>query len=469
MNNEKGAVKINSLELENVKRVKAVKLQPTENGLTVLGGKNAQGKTSVLDAIAWALGGEKKRPSEPHREGSMTNPYLRVELNNGLIVERAGKNSSLKVSDPSGKLGSGQSILSSFVSDFALDLPKFLGMNNKEKAAQLLKIIGVGDKLDEMDKKEEALMNRRREIGRIRDQKVGAAKDMTWWDGVPETPVTASELIQEQQAILARNGENQKKRNHLNEIRAKGEQLNREIAAVEHQISELTERIAEYSKIVENKKKELEQTKNDEKIATTDVSQLVDESTAELEAQLAEIDAINAKVRDNLAKQKAQEEANEYERQYTSLTGDIENIREARMKLLDGSKMPLDGLSVEDGELIYNGQKWDNMSSAEQMIVSTAIVKELKPECGFVLLDKLEQMDVDTLNEFGSWLEAQGLQAIATRVSTGGECSVIIEDGISYDLDGKPTTDTTAKPIGANREHEPEPVKTAPTWKAGEF
>ena len=42
------SIKINSLELENVKRVKAVKLEPTANGLTVVGGKNNQGKTSVL-------------------------------------------------------------------------------------------------------------------------------------------------------------------------------------------------------------------------------------------------------------------------------------------------------------------------------------------------------------------------------------------------------------------------------------
>ena len=60
--------------------------------------------------------------------------------------------------------------------------------------------------------------------------------------------------------------------------------------------------------------------------------------------------------------------------------------------------------------------KWDNMSGAEQMKVSTAIVRKLNPDCGFVLLDKLEQMDTDTLKEFGEWLEKEGLQAIATRV-----------------------------------------------------
>jgi DNA repair exonuclease SbcCD ATPase subunit len=56
-------VKITSFEAENVKRVKAVELKPTENGLTIIGGRNGQGKTSVLDAIAWALGGNRFKPS----------------------------------------------------------------------------------------------------------------------------------------------------------------------------------------------------------------------------------------------------------------------------------------------------------------------------------------------------------------------------------------------------------------------
>lgn len=56
-------------------------------------------------------------------------------------------------------------------------------------------------------------------------------------------------------------------------------------------------------------------------------------------------------------------------------------------------------------------------------------MRRLNPNCGFVLLDKLEQMDLATLAEFGHWLETEGLQAIATRVSTGSECQIIIEDG----------------------------------------
>jgi ABC-type branched-subunit amino acid transport system ATPase component len=140
------SVKINSLEFENVKKIKAVQLEPAKNGLTVIGGKNRQGKTSVLDAIAWALGGDKYKPSSPQREGSVVEPHLKITLDNGIVVERSGKNSSLKVTDSTGKKG-GQQLLNSFVEQFALDLPKFINQSSKEKASTLLKIIGVGDTL----------------------------------------------------------------------------------------------------------------------------------------------------------------------------------------------------------------------------------------------------------------------------------------------------------------------------------
>ena len=68
----------------------AVRLEPTANGLTVIGGRNGQGKTSVLDAIAWALGGNKFRPTEPQRDGSVIPPHLKITLDNVIIVERSG-------------------------------------------------------------------------------------------------------------------------------------------------------------------------------------------------------------------------------------------------------------------------------------------------------------------------------------------------------------------------------------------
>ena len=81
-------IKINQLEIENVKRIKAVKIEPSASGLTIIGGDNNQGKTSVLDAIAWALGGDRYRPSQPVRNGSVIPPNLHIVMDNGLVVER---------------------------------------------------------------------------------------------------------------------------------------------------------------------------------------------------------------------------------------------------------------------------------------------------------------------------------------------------------------------------------------------
>ncbi len=401
------SVKINSLEFENVKRIKAVKLEPSANGLTVIGGKNGQGKTSVLDTIAWVLGGNKYAPSEPTRQGSVLPPSLRIVMDNGLIVERSGKNSSLKVTDPKGNK-SGQKLLDEFISSLALDLPAFMNSSDREKAKTLLQIIGVGDQLLKIENEEVQLYNRRHAIGQIATQKANFAKEMPSYPDAPNELVSASELIKQQQEILARNGENQRKRDNLAQIEERANSISDKIAQLQ---SELTVAIA------------------DLETARKDVLTLHDESTEELERNIAEVEQTNIKVRANLDKEKAEEDAKAFQQEYDSLTVQLESVRREKFDLLNSANLPLEGLMIEDGELTYKGFKWDNMSGSEQLKVSTAIVRKLNPECGFVLLDKLEQMDVDTLNEFGAWLESEGLQAIATRVSTGDECSVIIEDG----------------------------------------
>lgn len=435
------SIKINKLEIENVKRVKAVKLEPSANGLTIVGGNNNQGKTSVLDAIAWALGGDTYRPSQASREGSVTPPYLHLVLSNGLIVERKGKNSDLKVIDPKGEKA-GQQLLNSFIEKLALDLPKFMEASDTEKATTLLNIIGVGKELAEIEEQEKSVYNERLAIGRIADQKKKFADEQEYFPDAPKDLISASELIQQQQEILARNGENQRKRNNLAVISNQKHRLSDEIKLLEGQIAEL------YTKLDE-KKQSYERVAKDEETAQKTVSELIDESTEELEKNLAHIEEINRKVRINLDKDKAEDDAREYQVQYDNLTIKLNNVREQKTELLNDANLPLPELTVIEGKLKYKGQEWDNMSGSDRLKVSTAIVRKLNPECGFVLIDKLEQMDLDTLKEFGEWLEQEGLQAIATRVSKGDECSIIIEDGYSSGMENHETV--------------------TPKWKKGEF
>ena len=430
-------VKITRLEAENIKRIRAVVVTPGENGLTIVGGKNGQGKTSALDAIIWALGSDRYRPSKPQRDGSALPPKIKLTLSNGIIVERSGKNSDLKVTDPSGRKA-GQQLLNSFVEQFALDMPKFMQATPRDKAVTLLRVIGLEARVGELDRKEMELYNQRRTIGQISDQKKKYADELPSYPDAPSEIVSASELIQRQQAILARNGENQRKRQHRDELKRQKAEQKRTVEALKRQLQEAEER---FRSIAE-----------DYETAQKDALDLLDESTAELEKDIRDIDDTNRKVHTNQAKARAQEDAKQYSDQYEGLTAQIEAVRKQKSDLLNGANLPLPGLSVENGELTYMGKAWDCMSGSDQLRVSAAIVRALKPQCGFILMDKLEQMDLDTLRDFAAWMREQGLQGIATRVSTGAECAIIIEDGYSKSADEIPV---------------PSPVKQ--TWKAGTF
>ena len=419
------SVKIMALEAENVKRIKAVALTPSPTGLTLVGGNNNQGKTSVLDALAWALGGDRFRPDAAQRDGAVAPAHLKVKLSNGVVVERKGKNASLTVTDPTGRR-SGQQLLNAFVEPLALDLPRFMDASDKEKADILLRIIGIGAELHTRDLEIKGLYDKRTFTGQLAAQKKHFAEEMISYPEAPDEPVSASELIRQQQDILARNGENQR-------LRAQYAELEQQVQQCVDELKRTRERIATLQQLADELDAKHTKLFNQRETARKTVSQLQDESTAELEASIRGIEETNRKVRANLEKSRAEDEAAQYASEYDRLTESIQQKRADRMALLNGADLPLPGLSVEDGVLTYKGKHWRDMSGSDQLRVAAAIVRRLNPDCGFVLLDKLEQMDMATLQEFSAWLESEHLQAIATRVSTGSECQIIIEDGMVKD------------------------------------
>ncbi len=441
------SVKITALEAENVKRIKAVALTPSPTGLTIVGGNNNQGKTSVLDALAWALGGDRFRPDAAQRDGAVAPAHLKVKLSNGVVVERKGKNASLTVTDPTGRR-SGQQLLNAFVEPLALDLPRFMDASDKEKADILLRIIGIGSELHTRDLEIKGLYDKRTFTGQLAAQKKHFADELISYPEAPDKPISASDLIRQQQDILARNGENQRKRNQLDKLIDEKNQLNFTLRDLDEKIEDLKEEYEQTQAKFTDLEKQIFQ-------ARKSAAQLQDESTAELEASIRDIEDTNRKVRANLEKARAEDEAAQYSGEYDRLTEAIQQKRADRMALLNGADLPLPGLSVEDGALTYKGKHWRDMSGSDQLRVAAAIVRRLNPDCGFVLLDKLEQMDMTTLQEFSAWLEAEGLQAIATRVSTGSECQIIIEDGMVKDAN------TTLPPVT----EKPQPK----SWTKGAF
>ena len=197
-------------------------------------------------------------------------------------------------------------------------------------------------------------------IGQIGAQKRHAAEELTEYPDAPSEPVSAIELIQQQQEILLHNADNQRQRDRLTEITHAKHRAMDELTRLEEQLKNLQERRGQ---LVEEYNAACVQ----EKTATKTVAQLQDESTAELEQSIRNVEEINRQVSANLAKSKAQDEAERYAQEYTALTEQIKAKRTARMDLLNGADLPLTGLGVEDGRLTYNGKHW---SGSDQLRVA---------------------------------------------------------------------------------------------------
>jgi chromosome segregation ATPase len=456
--NMENAIKITRLQLENVKRVKCVNLTPEANGLTVIGGNNGQGKTSVLDGLAYLLGGEKYRPSKLQRDGAMNPAELRVELSNGLVVERKGKNASLTVTDPSGKKH-GQALLDSFRDELSINLPKFLNASGKEKAKTLLAILGIGDQLAKLDDEEAKTYEERTIIGREADRKGAYAAELPWHNDAPSAHIAVSELVAQLQAVNSRNAERENRRNANRAKNIEAEQATAtalaQVARLEniekHATAEREKAQAEYvravnaAEIARNDRiaqiaSGLQREKDTTEAAKTKASELAadalkiqhveeNETTETITEQINNAETVNAKITTNAAKKRALDDARLAADEYSNYTARIESIRARRMALLDGANLPLPGLSVSGGDLTFNGRAWDCMAQSEQIRVAVAIVRRLKPECGFVLMDGLEALDTAQLAELSAWMIGEGMQGISTRVSTGDECTIVIEDG----------------------------------------
>lgn len=461
----KAPVSIASLELENVKRVRAVELQPNEKGLTVLGGRNGQGKTSVLDAIAYALGGERMRPDRVTREGSATPAKMRVELSNGIVCERKGKNSSLTVTDTTGMKG-GQRLLDEFIGEFALNLPKFLNMSDREKADYLLKTLGIADQFAEADRKVAEANAERTEIGRRAKAARKMAEDSPFHEGVPGETLDVSALLDEQMSAHEVNQAIEFKRREVEAKRAESERMAAEVERLARELADATERMAIASSRSETVTGELEGLEAD----LANMEPADEQAAAEA---VREAEAVNEMVRQNTARAEMLADADRLDGEYRAAGARVAKAKEERLSLLDGADLPLDGLAVEEGVLRFNGSAWGDMSGSEQLRVATAIVRELKPECGFVLVDKLEQFDPQQLAEFGEWASGQGLQVIGTRVAVDDTCTVVIEDGRVVGGDKPDATDAdgadeASQPTEAETIAKPEPLP-APALQMGVF
>ena len=125
--------KIQELEIKNFQRIEAARVAPS-NHLIVFAGKNAQGKSSALNAIEAALTGHNSRNNpRPIHEGAKRGS-AKIKLDNGLTIDRRYTSSGTTLtvkSEDGGKHG--QAKLSDLIGSLGLDVSQFTNLGERQQ------------------------------------------------------------------------------------------------------------------------------------------------------------------------------------------------------------------------------------------------------------------------------------------------------------------------------------------------
>ena len=319
-------VKVLSLEATDFKRLKDVNINFDGNSLVLIGGKNGQGKTSNLDAIAWAVGGDRFKPTNATRAGA-EKAYVKVTLDNGVIVERKGINGAMKVTAPNGKAG-GQALLNEFVNVFALNLPKFMVASDIEKAKMLLDCFpGLGQKLQALNAEAARIYNERLAIGQIADRKAKYAAELPFDPQAPASLLTGAEMSNKMKDALAHNARNQSLRQSVPKAEADIKALTYRVESVQKRIDDLSRQLAESRLEMLDISNERDKAIVALATAKDTTATLKDQDTAALEKELEAIDSLNARFRANESKKAAEDEASTLKSQYQDLTDALDEVR----------------------------------------------------------------------------------------------------------------------------------------------
>lgn len=475
---EQKVMKVKQFTMQNVKGVNLFDYEFPLSGVTTLGGRNNQGKTSIINGMQYTCGGEAYRPTNYHKDDTEEESFLRMVFSNGIVAQRIGDSADLRVYDENGKL-SRQRLLDQFITKFALDLPRFLNGTDKERAEILLKALHIEDKVETLEAAIQSEYDERTIIGRIRDQKRKAGKEMPFHEGVPEEELSPSAILARMQEVNVRNARIQAAKQELDQNNADlvrlieaGEKIEAalakvdgetvslcekvdadcktKVASIEEQIRRLQESIkaaqdfaithkAQIKKSAEENKSALASQKAEneravdvlsEKIASAEMQDFTLEDTSAFQKEIDEVEDTNVKVRENIARAKVLQEADEQALKYDEKTAVIEDLRKQKDALLQGAGLPYPGLSVENKVVTLNGKAWDCMSESMKIRVGCAIVMRINPSCKFMFVDKLEQLDPDSLAELDQFAKDHDIQIIGTRVTTNpDDCTIIIKNG----------------------------------------
>lgn len=404
-------MRIIKLEAENVKRLRAVEIVP-ESDVIVVGGRNAQGKSSCLDAIEMALGGGSTFPPEPIRRGER---QARIVVNLGdIVIERtfSARGSRLEVRNAEGvPQKSPQALLDALCSKVAFDPFAFSRLAPKEQDKILREVVGLD--LTDLETERARVYAERTDANRAVKELEARLVGKVEYPEAPAKEVSVAEIAAE-----------------LKKANAHNEAVRRAEDAVTAAKGELSDAVAEVARL----EAELAEAREEVARAQTALNDLppvparVD--VAPIEARLETAEETNRQVRENIERAALLADVKSEETLARSLDDRIQAIDAEKAERLAKAPFPVPGLGFNDLGPTLNGIPLEQASQAERLRVSIAIGLALHPKLRVLLVRDGSLLDNESLALLTEMAREHDAQVWLEKVSNDGAgCSLVIEDG----------------------------------------
>ena len=449
-----------------------------------LAGPKGSGKTSVLDAIRYALTNRSDRDYIIH-QGADEGEII-IETDTGLSIDRktrTTKADTVKVRDGSMLQTRPAEFLSGIFTPLQLNPVAFTQLSRQEKNRVILSLIdfawdmnwikeqfgeipqGVDyskhilEVLSDIQAESGIYFQSRQNLNRdIRNKQAFIADiakdipphyDAARWEAYPtREKYQELERIREansriERAKSFREGFDAKKRGLEAEraiqltaieqdISAQREaitgdiqRMEAQIAAAREKLDGLAQRRKEREELEDARFREsLAKLERDVGVADQYAEQEVQDTSA-LSAELDEAEQMRSHLNEYRRMRDMQTELDELTEKSQALTDKIELARELPATILAQATIPVEGLTVEDGVPLIHGLPISNLSDGELLELCVDITVSKPGQLGIILVDGAERLDSVSRERLYAKCKAKGLQLIATRVTDTEELEVV--------------------------------------------
>lgn len=407
-------LRIVRLEVDAFKRIRAASIKP-DGSMVQITGRNAQGKSSILDAIAAALGGGSEAPDKPIRNGNK-KATIRIDLGE-LMVERSYTPSggSLTVTPKDGApIKSPQAVLDKLVGSLTFDPMRFERMEPRQQVQEIKTLAGLDAALAKVEEERTAAVKAKTEassaVKTLETQLEGMPAD----DG-PTEETSVSTLADEMGKAMEKNATNAKARKWLAEKSA-----------------ELVDSMAEHSRILQQlgvvkaKIDACEKAINEQE---PKVKAMTDIDLAEIRTRMANIESANAAARRRRARTESVAKLEDARKALRNAIRRVEEAEFSREHSIKTAKLPVKGLGFDDQGVTLNGFPFAQASSAERIRASVAMGLASNPTVRVMLVREGSLLDSDGLALLGQIADEYSAQVWVERVTNGEQVGIVIEDG----------------------------------------